>query len=120
MFFIPFNSYLLALSDSYPVVYVSPFHEGSAEETPGGWEEGRVGGGAGREMGRRENWRRLFFILSSCGRPICQDAALVSRDRVQNGKERTGVNSVTSSWSYPPFLEILLFFDWWRVWRERF
>ena len=43
MFFIPFNSYLLALSDSYPVVYVSPFHEGSAEEMRGGWEEERVG-----------------------------------------------------------------------------
>ena len=47
MFFTPSNSYLLALSDSYPVVYVSLFHEGSAEETPGGWEEGRVGGGGG-------------------------------------------------------------------------
>ena len=89
MFFTPLNSYLLALSDSYPVVYVSLFHEGSAEETPGGWEEGRVGGG-GREMGRRENWRRLFFILSSCSRPICQDAALVSRDRVQMIKRGLG------------------------------
>ena len=70
MFFIPFNSYLLALSDSYPVVYVSPFHEGSAEETRGGWEEERVGG--------------------SRSRPICQDAALVSRDRVQMIKRGLG------------------------------
>ena len=51
MFFTPLNSYLLALSDSYPVVYVSLFHEGSAEETPGGWEEGRVGGGGVRWEG---------------------------------------------------------------------
>lgn len=47
MFFTPLNSYLLALSDFYPVVYVSLFQEGSAEETPGWWEEGRVGGGGG-------------------------------------------------------------------------
>ena len=44
----------------------------------------------GREIRRRENWRRLFFILSSCGRPICQDAALVSRDRVQMIKRGLG------------------------------
>ena len=119
MFFIPFNSYLLVLSDSYPVVYFSLFHEGSAEETPGGWEEGRVGGGGAGDGKEGKLEATLFYplFLQLSHLPRCR--ASLPRPRT-NDKERTGVNSVTSSWSYPPFLEILLFFDWWRVWRERF
>lgn len=91
MFFIPFNPYLLALSDLYPVVYFSLFLEGSAEETRGGWEEGRVGGvrWEGGKTGGDSFLSSLLAVVPFAKTPRFY-AALVSRDRVQMIKRGLG------------------------------